>query len=68
MLNLQGRRLFYEDNGDAIEIGAISMDREGSYAFWPKGYVGYYSAIVLRPIADMLDDMNRVDPPLSRED
>lgn len=62
MLELKGERLFFESHGEALEIGNIRTDIEGSYAFFPSALIGFFPAVVLRRVADMLDDMNRPPP------
>jgi hypothetical protein len=39
-------------------IGSIEKSIDGYYYYWPTGIGGYWTAIVMREIADALDQLN----------
>lgn len=55
LLSLDLPNLYYE-NG--VLLGQILMKEDGYYDFWPELKGGYWSAEVLRQIADLLDQLN----------
>lgn len=57
MISLIGVELFYE-NG--VKLGEVLCNEDGYYDFWPELRGGYWSAPVLRQIADLLDAKNQL--------
>ena len=56
LLSLRDSKLYYAEND--VYLGDIIAKEDGYYDFWPDLKGGYWSAYVLRAIADLLDDMN----------
>ena len=57
MLNLVGTKLYHE-NG--VELGDVLAKEDGYYDFWPILNGGCWPSYLLRAIADLLDEKNKV--------
>lgn len=55
-LPLDSYRIEYENE---VKIGDFFKDVDGFYYFWPKLHGGSWNALVMRIIADKLDELNR---------
>ncbi|MEO5344672.1 MAG: hypothetical protein H7842_15395 [Gammaproteobacteria bacterium SHHR-1] len=43
---------------NGVDMGALEMDVDGYYKYWPEQRAGYWDAPPMRAIADLLDHVN----------